>query len=556
MPASVEFVASYRVDVAGYTDSTFTLEQQEARKRAFFTSLEDCPTYQRMKGSLYLQNVGDGVYLVGNSTYAKQFLEIAKELDQNLRKNNDALQKSELHVKVRTGIHVGQAFVSTVDGKVSDISGNAMSYSERIMSLGEPGDILVTASAANTILALDSNYAGYLHYAGKYAIKHGDTLQVWYFCDTNSGNPRPPARKKEPLLLKMSSRNLKLGISLVALSVVALILSSQFLLADITSSSKDTRIALIKSSIEDEVGRLWIIQDHAKEPIQDELGRPADTMAAGPQATVIDLLADQTVRKNVITVLDLLHSSNADIKYAWVAAPATARCGIILYEPYGTIYDPTQDFTKRDWCLPMRDRTDYFTVTIFATGPDEFVNVMATRLIINDGSSERTVGYFGMGIHWNNLIPRMLSQTYGEGANVRLILEDHGGHISADCTTQGCLDLTEFAISRAGIIDPDPEDYVNMTEALKIDPAEYSQLPLESISLDELDVPSARPQILAGWKIHLYYPQEPRGFNPISTGLFGISLASLCILVYYYVIPRYWLDDTDRPGTKVKYFYQ
>ncbi|HKY55434.1 MAG TPA: hypothetical protein VJM08_14050, partial [Anaerolineales bacterium] len=458
-----------------------------------------------------------------------------------------------------TGIHLGPAYVDRIDGKMLDVSGNAITYAERVMNVARPGDILVTNSAVNTILALKGSYQKVFRYAGKYPIKHGEYLQVWSLhISEDIGNPDSPPKKKMLLIGKMSSRNRRLAIALLALAVVGSVLSGQLLLAQI-STGVDTRSLHLKQSIENGVEELWSIQDATKQVVERELSKNARSAQLSPDARIGELLNFDSGTISII--LALLPSSNAEIKYTWIAETIADECSILLYEPYGRPpFDPDQNFTKRDWCENIQKRSDYLTTTLYASGPVRYVNVLVTRIDEGESPSSETIGYFGLATNWEKIIPQKISEIYGEGSNVRVILEDHGGYVSADCTPKGCTDLTKIVppIRVNDTFPLDPALIFNGKNCYdeSLAPASTAGEPVrESVLIDSVEVRASNPQIMQGWRLHLCY-EKPQMLNPIPAFLFAISLAAVGILSYFYIVPRYWLDDTDQFGAKGKFAYQ
>jgi hypothetical protein len=94
-----------------------------------------------------------------------------------------------------------------------------MNNLRRITDIGSAGHILLTEAAVNTIFALTTQYKRNLYNAGKYPIKHGKYLDVWYYKKDNIGIP-PPEKEKLPLIKHLTKRNYHLALSLIVFSAI------------------------------------------------------------------------------------------------------------------------------------------------------------------------------------------------------------------------------------------------------------------------------------------------------------------------------------------------
>jgi hypothetical protein len=198
----------------------------------------------------------------------------------------------------------------------------------------------------------------------------------------------------------------------------------------------------------------------------------------------------------------------------------------------------------------MEKSTDHLTRILYATGPKEYANVLVTRINSDAGPSTTTLGYFGLGVNWGNLLPRTLEKVYGDREDVRIILEDAEGFVSADCKIDGCVDLTDIVrpIKVNGSYDSPLQitklkfgNYKQQDSTLN-----SSELVQDSLQMDPLGLPSPDPEVLKGWDIHLFYEHQSQSAYVLPASLFGLSLASFGLLIFYYLVPRYWLDDTEQ----------
>ena len=524
-----EFLAGFRADIVGYTD---TNEESLIRNKQqiFSESIAKCKTYHELINDVHFEErAGDDIIIIVPTNKIVKLIHFAEELTENLV--NESQSKREQRedfiddVKVRIGIHIGNGFVkkdNTNNNKILSINGNIMNYLKRVTDIGFSGDVLLTEGAVNTIFALTTQYKGNLYDAGRYPIKHGKYLHIWYYKNGNIGNPKPPPRKKLPLIKHLTKRNYLLALSLIIISGLGFSLG----LVTLLDNSNTTELNNIKTIVQDEIQDkyLKLIQD--KKLIENILQQKVDGINTNQhhQITLSTTLTPQL--KNQLNSILTSISEEDGIKYSWISKIKPELCTITLYKPHDRDFINTTDFRKKPWCNDLNYYDNYLTKTYYASGPHDFVNTLVSEINIKlpDGKS-KTIGYLGKALEWNDVIPQLLASN----SKPRLILIDNEGYIAFDCTFLGCKDLDNY-ISTA-VVDQKPlvfNSYIANT---------FGLFSIERSNMEnKLD---NNNHIFGNWTLFLL---SEKFYEIMDYLIFGSVSVIFGLIVYYYLIPRYWLD--------------
>ena len=499
----------------------------------FWSTLHDIPSYNKALEKGLLIDLGDGGFIATDISHLPVLLNLAKELSVKLGEYNKSQVNKELHITVRQGIHVGHCKVQYSGGKIVQINGSGIIYATRVMNLdADGGHILLTNSACATIQSQTMSYRDDLYYLGKYPIKHGQFLRVWNYHhddvsvgkkETNFGIAEAPTKKKSPAILKINKKNQVLGIALIAISVVAAVLGgiifAQFY-EDINIS--DFEKNQIKSNLEEKVIKLIEIQKEAVRQIEPEF---SDAILDDAERLTLSDIQKESTRPILMAI-----SFHPEIEYAILSNPVP-HCNVLLYEPYGKIYDETIDFTGYERCIEMQTHTTYLTSTYYATGPGKFVTTLVTTVNNNFPDDKSTIAHLVMGINWNPIINDVRKTIALE--NVRMILVDHKESIVLDCFNQDCKEFEENAKQRK--VSSFDDSYLSNEDY------EIITIPFEG-----MDIPFENEHIMKDWRLYVLYPQSDLfSLNTLQLSAVITPLIVLGLLIYYYLVPRNWLDEDD-----------
>lgn len=520
--SELKFFAAWRADVVGYTRSSSDIERED-KASVFRDTVRNSPTYQQLKKGLYYEDdKGDEIIFIVPVEHAHELIKLSKDVQSILVNYPD--------VKIRTGLHAGRGSAIIKDEKMVSVRGDIMIYSKRVMDVGSAGDILATDDYINTLQAITQEYKEYFHYAGKYPIKHGEYLRVWYFHSKELGNRHQPKRKRMVFITHMSSRNRRLAITLMAFATIGLIISGQSLFINMTKPPVIDDISeSLKNKITDTV---YTNFDSNENSVEKMMKTQIDKMQI-KDPELVNILSTDTL-SNLNGLVENITGSNKDIKYAWVSHTKDypAPCLLAAYKPYDKSFNNATDgFPTRPWCIGMNDHETYLTETYYATGPKDFVNTLVTDIVVKlpNGKAE-VIGYFGEALEWNSIIPEIIRNN----ESMRVVVVDHLGFIAADCTSHGCKDLSRTENNKE-IDVPIP---VNSTDILSFGSF------VEKRSLTPDRTRGSNIEMLDGWTIYLLAEKTPVEFAT-RLFLFLAILAAFVVLVYLYLIPRHWLDDTD-----------
>jgi hypothetical protein len=474
------------------------------------------------------ERAGDDIIIIVPTNKIIKFIHFAEELTENLV--NESQSKREQReefiddVKVRIGIHVGNGFVKkdSTNNKILSINGNIMNYLKRVTDIGSSGDILLTEGAVNTIFALTTKYKGNLFDAGRYPIKHGKYLHIWYYKNGNIGNPKSPPRKKLPLIKHLTKRNYLLALSLIMTSGLGFSLG----LVTLLDNNNITELNNIKTIIQDEIQDkyLKLIQD--KKLIENLLQQKIDEINTNQQQIALSTTLTPQLKNELNSILTSI-SEEDGIKYSWISKIKPELCTITLYKPYDRDFINTTDFQKKPWCNDLNYYDTYLTETYYARGPHDFVNTLVSEINIKlpDGKS-KTIGYLGKALEWNDIIPPLLASNN----KPRLILIDNEGYVAFDCTFLGCKDLDNY---RTAVVDQKPLDFNSSYIGNSFGFSSFERVNIENKL-------GNNNNIFGNWTLYLL---SVKLYEIMDYLIFGSISVIFGLIIYYYLIPRYWLDE-------------
>ena len=465
---------------------------------------------------LDLEETGDGGDIVVANTLAHHLLLLSEKVSTDLRER-------DLSIKVRMGMHVDLGFQEKDKKR---IAGGVRDYLERITYFGSDGDILLTEQAVITITAITDSFDNDLYYAGTYPIKHGQYLKVWYYNNQNAGNFKRPKVKDTPLIKNLSKRNKIMAISIITIACLGSIISGILFFNQLSLSIK---VETFKADLQNEMFNIY--QQHqdrsevVKRLFQSKLNRTGNGF--NPK---LGNLMDNNVLLNINSFLqNNVGTKNANIQYGWIARTINEKCTIVAYKPYDATFINRTDYSDFPWCKGIQKFDYYTSESYYASGPRDFVNTIVSKITVDrpDGKSI-TIGYYGEALNWNNIIPPLMKYVNKDNA----ILVDHKGYLSADCKIDGCRKLS---------IDPSTGNIKN--ESQKYMSNDFINEMFAGKIGGEYDKDSPyNSQLLNNWKVYLLSDNE-RVDIIIHLGLFIVTMVLVAVTIYYYLIPRYWLDD-------------
>lgn len=146
-----------------------------------------------------LQNPANGVFLSSGDGFALGFLDrLVHERPNYILELADDIQKRMKPHQLRIGLHCGDALPYSDfnaqfyanSGIENNIAGPGINISQRVMNLGDAGQILASADFVNLYRgAAPTEAAELFHYLGRIRVKHGLALDI-YKC----GDADPPTR--------------------------------------------------------------------------------------------------------------------------------------------------------------------------------------------------------------------------------------------------------------------------------------------------------------------------------------------------------------------------
>lgn len=463
-----------------------------------------------------IEDTGDGGDIVVANTLVHYLLLLSEKATINLRERDP-------NIKVRIGVHVDLGYEEKDKQR---ILGSIRDYLERITSIGSDGDILLTESAVSTISALTDAFDESLHYGGTYPIKHGQFLKVWYYSKDGVGNNKRPKGKSGSLIRYLSRRNRVLATALITVACVGFLISGILFFNQLTLSIK---VETFKADLQSEIFDIYERHQQRAQEIKNMFQYKLSLTANAFDPKLNDLL-DESMLLNINRfITNITQNKDTDIQYAWVARSIDEKCTLVAYKPYDATFINRTDYSDFPWCKGIQKFDHYTTESYYATGPRDFVNTMVSKITVErpDGKSI-TIGYYGEALNWNSIIPPLMR--YVNNDNV--ILVDSKGFLAADCKFGGCKKLSLDTNSdniRDQPIKYVSSDFINEMFAGRIGGEYNKDLPYNT-------------QLLNNWKIYLL--SESERLDIIAhLSLFIVMIVLLSITFYYYLIPRYWVDE-------------
>lgn len=208
------------VDIVGLSSNSFTAEQvvkiDELNK--FLTKyLQHNPNKIN-----FILPTGDGMAIEFKLDEVEAPLNYAIELQEYLDKYNAGHEKDPIDVRI--GIAFG--FVQDYNdyAKKPNIWGPGIIMARRVMDLGQSRHILLDKSTADDLYGLaPEKYKNIIkNFEEEYEIKHGNTIQLYYFYDGTHGSPIPPPHPVQIKMINESLIKIKNSISNIEPSVVNL----------------------------------------------------------------------------------------------------------------------------------------------------------------------------------------------------------------------------------------------------------------------------------------------------------------------------------------------
>jgi tetratricopeptide (TPR) repeat protein len=172
------------IDIVGYSKLLITEQSDQlAALKAIVRGSEQVKKAEAEEKLLRLPT-GDGGALVFRNTPEAPVLcaiEIAKALKEH----------PELHV--RMGIHSGPVNEINDLNEQANIAGAGINFAQRVMDCGDAGHILVSRHVAED-LEHYPRWKSYLHALGSCEVKHGHTVSLVNFYDSEIGNRSVPGK--------------------------------------------------------------------------------------------------------------------------------------------------------------------------------------------------------------------------------------------------------------------------------------------------------------------------------------------------------------------------
>ena len=285
-----------------------------------------------------------------------------------------------------------------------------------------------------------------------------------------------------------------------------------------------TELNNLKTIIQEEIQDkyLKLIQD--KNLIENILQQKIDEINTPQQVSLTTTLTPKL--KNDLNSMLTAISEERGIKYSWISKVKTELITITLYKPYDCDFINTTDFREKPWCNDLNYYDTYLTNTYYASGPHNFVNTLVSEINIKlpDGKS-KTIGYLGKALEWNDIIPPLLASS----SKPRLILTDEQGYIAFDWTFLGCKDLDNY---RKSLVNQKPI----MFNSSFIDNS-FGLSSFERVNME--NKLGKNNNIFDKWTLYML---SEKFYEIIDYLIFGSISIIFGLIIYYYLIPRYWLD--------------
>ena len=202
------------VDIVGY--SPLGIKKAVEAVTELDRAVKNCPTYvaAHNDGQVIEISTGDGFGLVFRHD-ALNPVRCALELREEIRRTSK--------IRLRMGIHIGPAETRTTNlaGNL-DVHGDAVNTAARIISLANPGEILVSGQAHEILRHVEA-VEGMFEEAGTHFVKHGQSITVFRLLEKRPAPHVPNWIEKRELSLasKIVERNKDSGRALASAPVIA-----------------------------------------------------------------------------------------------------------------------------------------------------------------------------------------------------------------------------------------------------------------------------------------------------------------------------------------------
>jgi len=180
------------MDIVGY--SPLPMEEQYRSMPQLEKIVRDSHTFQeaQLHNQVIIRDTGDGMAIgfFGDPRLpARLALDVARAL------------KDHPAIKLRMGIHSGPVYRTRDINTNLNMRGGGINLAQRVMDCGDTGHILLSGTAAESLKQF-SDYPNWLADLGEHAVKHGERIRVFNFCNGQIGNPEVPSKlrgEKMPL---------------------------------------------------------------------------------------------------------------------------------------------------------------------------------------------------------------------------------------------------------------------------------------------------------------------------------------------------------------------
>ena len=169
------------VDIVGYT--RLSLEQQHAAVSALTTAADS------LAARLTAEGLERPVRAPSGDGFAVVFLRDLEGPARWALALQQEVQRGALPYAFRMGVHSGPVFRGTDVNQQANVRGDGINLAARVMSAAQPGQLLVSAAAADQLRALD-RWRRCLEPQGHVQVKHGLDLELYALHAT------PPVRSR------------------------------------------------------------------------------------------------------------------------------------------------------------------------------------------------------------------------------------------------------------------------------------------------------------------------------------------------------------------------
>jgi TolB-like protein/tetratricopeptide (TPR) repeat protein len=189
------------IDIVGY--SKLLINEQRARRETLNQIVRNTETFTEAdaSGSLIKSPTGDGMALVFHDS-PEQPVECALELSRAL--------KAHPELPLRMGVHSGPVSAVIDVNDTTSVAGAGINVAQRVMDCGDAGHILVSQRVADD-LGQYPRWRSLLHELGECEIKHGLRLSLLNLYGDDTGNPKRPAKFRQPKSRKTAAAVSKRG---------------------------------------------------------------------------------------------------------------------------------------------------------------------------------------------------------------------------------------------------------------------------------------------------------------------------------------------------------